>query len=260
MELDPNRYIRALRASHNRLSALVEALSPQGVEQQSYDTDWTIANVLSHLGSGAEIGIGWVDAAVARTEAPGRETMAPIWERWNAMSPQEQARDALTWDERHVARFEGLTEDELAQMHINLFGIMDLDAAGLVRVRLSEHAIHTWDVAVALDPSALVSPDAVALLIDTLEALPGRSYRTEGGDPQRVHVVTTDPAREFLLTLGADPSLRPWEDGATDATLRLPAEAFVRLVYGRLDAGHTPALDAESAQTLDSIRAGFKGF
>jgi len=42
------------------------------------------------------------------------------------------------------------------------------------------------------------------------------------------------------------------------ADLTIPAEAFVRLVYGRLDAAHTPAgLDAALVATLRPIFPGF---
>jgi hypothetical protein len=41
--------------------------------------------------------------------------------------------------------------------------------------------------------------------------------------------------------------------------LTLPGEAFVRLIYGRLDADHTPApIDAEGVD-LDDLRAAFPG-
>jgi hypothetical protein len=45
--------------------------------------------------------------------------------------------------------------------------------------------------------------------------------------------------------------------GAGEPDLVLPAEAFIRLVYGRLDADHTPAV-AGSAD-LDALRAAFPG-
>ena len=55
MSSDPRTLISVLRNSHDRLEALVRPLSPEQLRAQSYDTDWTIAQVLSHLGSGAEI-------------------------------------------------------------------------------------------------------------------------------------------------------------------------------------------------------------
>ena len=38
----------------------------------------------------------------------------------------------------------------------------------------------------------------------------------------------------------------------------MPAEAFIRLVYGRLDPAHTPAVDGDAA-LLDQLRATFPG-
>ncbi len=40
--------------------------------------------------------------------------------------------------------------------------------------------------------------------------------------------------------------------------MTLPAEAFVRLVYGRLDAAHTPPVDTDGV-SLDDLRAAFPG-
>ena len=39
----------------------------------------------------------------------------------------------------------------------------------------------------------------------------------------------------------------------------MPAEAFVRLVYGRLDPAHTPPIKAHRAD-LDELRQLFPGF
>ena len=44
-----------LRASSERLHGLVAPLSDDDLTGQSYDDDWTIADVLSHIGSGAVI-------------------------------------------------------------------------------------------------------------------------------------------------------------------------------------------------------------
>ncbi len=55
-----------------------------------------------------------------------------------------------------------------------MFG-SEQDLAGLARMRLSEHAVHTWDVVVALQPSAPVAPEAVDLLVDSLGAVAART-------------------------------------------------------------------------------------
>jgi uncharacterized protein (TIGR03083 family) len=151
--------------------------------------------------------------------------------------------------------------DERERLHLKLFG-MDIDTTGFARLRLSEHAVHTWDVLVALDPAATLAPDAVALLIDALEQIAARSAKPDG-QQRTVRVSTTDPERQFILTTGDEVTLT---HSAADATpepgrseLRLPAEALIRLVYGRLDPAHTPPTETAGVE-LDELRQIFRGF
>lgn len=256
METDPHPWIVALRHSQDRLSSLVQPLTPDQLVGPSYHA-WTIAEVLGHMGSQAEIFMGWVTNALEGTEPTGREAMQPIWEAWDARNPDEKAADSLSVNERLVQRFEGLSEDELARMHLNLFG-MELDPAGLPRLRLAEHALHTWDIAVALDPTAQVAPDAAVLLIDTLGFLAGRVGKPQGKE-FRLHVRTEEPDREFLLQVDDAVTLTGWDGGTADGDLRIPAEAFVRLVYGRLDPDHEPAIQLTGPVSVDDLRHIFPG-
>src|SRR5258706_15929998 len=102
-ETKPGPWIAALRGSHERLKGLATPLTAEQVTARSYDTEWSIAQVLSHLGSGAEIFGLFLAAALDGRQQPGRETFGPIWDRWNAMSPQDQATDALATDGQLVA-------------------------------------------------------------------------------------------------------------------------------------------------------------
>ena len=149
------------------------------LEQGSYDSDWTIAQVLSHLGSQAEIFGLFLNAGLTGQDPPGREEFVPIWDVWNAKDPQAQATDALAADAVTLELFESLDAGQRAQLRLRAFG-MEMDLAGVARMRLGEHAIHTWDVAVALDPSATVAPDAVGLLIDTIGPLAARTGKPDG--------------------------------------------------------------------------------
>ena len=260
METSPDPWIGALRHSHDRLQALVKPLDLAQLEQQSYASEWSIAQVLSHLGSGAEIFGMFLAAGLAGQDPPGRDAFVPIWSIWNAKDPQAQAADGLRADEVAVDRFESLGPEQKAGLRLQLFG-MDMGITDLARMRVSEHAVHTWDVAVALDPSATVAPDAVDLLIDTVGQLAARSARPDGKQ-RRLLVSTTDPKRDFILETGEAVSLteadRPdGEDGLPE--LRLPAEAFVRLVYGRLGPHHTPPVQADGVD-LDDLRSLFPGF
>jgi uncharacterized protein (TIGR03083 family) len=281
MEPSPGPWISALRHSHDRLQAGVEALDLAQLERRSYAGEWSIAQVLSHLGSQAEIFGLFLDAGLTGQDPPGGEEFVPIWDSWNGKDPQAQASDALRADEATLERFESLDAGEQARLHLKVFG-MELGAAGLARMRVGEHAIHTWDVLVALDPSATVAPDAVALLIDTLGQLAAMAGKPDG-KRRRVRVSTTNPDRQFILETGEAVTLTASDGGVTPepddsephdsephdsephdseqgpSELRLPAEAFVRLVYGRMDAAHTPPVEVAGVD-LDELRQIFPGF
>ena len=261
MESNPGPWISALRHSHDRLRASVEPLGPDQLAQRSYPSEWTIAQVLSHLGSQAEIFGLILQAGLAGQEPPGPEEFPPIWDTWNAKDPQAQATDALRADQATLERLESMDAGERERLHLKLFG-MDLDTTGFARLRVGEHAVHTWDVLVALDPAATLAPDAVALLIDALEQVAARSAKPDGKQ-RTVRVSTTDPERQFILTTGDEVTLTPSDEGATPelglSELRLPAEALIRLVYGRLDEAHTPPTETAGVE-LDELRQIFRGF
>jgi uncharacterized protein (TIGR03083 family) len=257
MAIGPAPFLRAWRHSHDSLRALVDPSDTGQLNRQSYASEWTIAQVLSHIGSGAEIFSLFLDAGRKGEDPPGRETFAPIWDTWNARSPEEQAAHALAADQAALERFESVDATEQERIHLNLFG-GDVDVSTLARMRLSEHAIHTWDIAVALDPAATVAPDAVDLLIDTLGQLASRTGKPSG-TATRMHVSTTDPERQFVLDVGESVSLLAWDGEERLPELRLPAEAFLRLIYGRLDRDHTPTAEV-GAVDLDQLRATFPGF
>ncbi len=257
MESSPQAWIGALRHSHDALRATVEPLDEARLRQQSYASDWSIAQVLSHLGSGAEIFGLFLDAGLSGAEPPGGDTFPLIWQAWNERGLQEQATDALATDEVLVKRLESLNADERDRMRLHLFG-MDLNLTGLARMRLGEHAVHSWDVAVALDPAATVAPTAISLLIDALGPIAARSGKPSKR-PLAVRVTTTEPARQFTIEATDTVRLEPAEADGSVPHLRLPSEALVRLVYGRLDPAHTPQVEI-SKLDLDELRQIFPGF
>jgi len=234
---DPRAMIAALRNSHERLATLAGAMSDDQVTSQSYCRDWSIAQVLSHLGSGAEIALMSLEAALGGPPMD-RDAMGPIWDTWNAKTPQQQAADCLPADEAHVKRLEGLSDAELAGISYQLFG-MTLDAAE-------------------------VAPDAVELLMANLPMIAGWTGKPVG-DPFRLRLRGTEPGADFVLEVADKVTLGPWPGsgpaGATaDGQVQLPAEALLRLVYGRLDPGHTPPVEVSGDPgLLDRARAVFPG-
>jgi uncharacterized protein (TIGR03083 family) len=251
-------WISALRASHERFRSLVADLDANALQSPSYDTEWTLAPVVSHIGSGAEIFTLFLEAALAGTDAPTIETMHPIWDTWNARSSVEQRDEALAADEALVARFEATTDSEREKTRMSLFG-MDLDLSAIARLRLAEAAVHTWDIAVAADPGATVAADSVALLVAGLGQTAALSGKP-GPEPFTVLMVTADPDGAYLISAGEAVHIEATTASATaDGTVALPAEAYLRLVYGRLDPEHTPAVSESGARGLADLRQVFRG-
>jgi len=252
-------WLAAVRGSHDRLAGIVAALDAGELERPSACAQWTVAQVLSHLGSQAEIFSLFVDAGAAGVDAPPRDAFGPIWDAWNARSPQDQATDSISANEVLVSRLEMLDDVSLRGFRLELFG-RTLDADGLLRMRLSEHSVHTWDVEVAFDATAVVAGDAVDLLIDGLGETASRSGRAPA-EPLRASVSTSSPARRFTLVTADDVRLEP--AGATDEerSIALPAEVLLRLVYGRLG-DDQPARGpvTSSGVELADLRQIFEGY
>ena len=260
MENDPTPFIQALRHSHDSLRALAGPLTGAQLAQRSYCPDWSIAQVFSHLGSQAEVFGLWLDAGLSGQDPPGQDAFLPIWEAWNAKAPQAQVADSLQANEAMVQRLESLGPGQRERFRLQLFG-QDTDLAGLARMRLSEHAVHSWDIAVALDPAATVAPEAAGLIVGTLGQLAAWTGKPDG-TRRRVHVSTSGPQRDFTLETGDAVTLEPAAAGEREGSgpeLRLPAEALIRLVYGRLDPAHTPPVETRGVD-LGELRPMFPGF
>jgi len=152
-----------------------------------------------------------------------------------------------------------LSPAERESWQLDMFG-RQTDLPGMLRMRLSEHARHACYLLFALDPAATVAGDVIGLIVDTLPMLAHWAGRGSP-EPVTVHVVTTDPGRQFRLELTAEAASLAPADGPGDAAaaLHLPAEALVRLVYGRLDPGHTPPSVAATQVDLGTLRRSFPG-
>ncbi len=134
---------------------------------------------------------------------------------------------------------------------------MTFDYAAFIRLRINEHVVHTWDVAVVFDRAAPLEPDAAAVVLEAVPMI-ARYAGKPTGSTKQLRVRTVAPDRHFAVSLFANGiSLAP-DDGAGPPDLELPGEAFVRLVYGRLDSEHTPDFEGADGH-LAELRRAFPG-
>ena len=159
-----------------------------------------------------------------------------------------------------VEQLAAIPADKRASWRLSFFG-REQGLEDVIVMRLSEHALHTWDVEVIRNPGATVPGDAAGLILDFQLQLAGMIGKPRDQE-LRVHVTTEHPERYFELSAGPDGvTLAPTDpDPAVgQATLRLPAEAFARLLAGRLDAEDPAPVEAYGLD-LDDLRQVFPGF
>jgi uncharacterized protein (TIGR03083 family) len=254
--------INALRGGHDELVAFVGKLEPNDVTRISGATEWTVAQVLSHIGSGSEINLAALEAALDGKPNPGQEFNRTVWARWDGMSPAEQTANFAAASEKVLKRYEGLDERTKADLRVDLgFLPQPVDVAAAAGGRLIEFSLHSWDVRVAFDPTATVAPDAVALLLKSIGPLlgfAGKADRIDGTVRLGVHALNPDSS--FGLVIGDTVLMTDVPDSA-DGELTAPAEYVLRLFTGRHGAAHTPdSVTLTGPVTLDDLRRVFPGY
>lgn len=256
-----DRTIAALRSEHDTLAAVVAPLTDEQLTGPSGASEWTIADVLSHLGSGAEITAAGIDGATGG-EAPGDGFNQSVWDRWNAMTPRGQADGFVTGNAALTERFEAFDGDQRENLRLAVgFGPGPLTVAAFAGLRLDELALHAWDVRVGVDSAAVLDDATATVLLEQFAGDLGFLLGFIGKPDQLASPVVVDiEGTGFALVVGDGVAVTT---GATDptATLTGGADAAIRLLTGRLGAGHTPAaVGVTGATTLGALRAAFPGF
>ena len=248
-----------LRATHDRLRQRVEGLSPEQLGGASGAEDWTVADVLSHVGSGAEIARHTLLASLG-DDAEERPTNDEVWDRWNALAPKEQAAGFVTSDGRLVELYESLTPDQRTSTMVDLgFLPAPVPLVTAVAMRLNEQVLHAWDIEVGLDSDAALTDTAADL---ALQHYAGSTSFLLGfiGKADRLGETTRVAIGDRTLAITDSVDL---EDGTGDVTATFvgPVEAAVRLLSGRLGPQHTPSsVDVTGNVTLAELRQVFPGY
>jgi uncharacterized protein (TIGR03083 family) len=256
------RTIAALRSEHDDLASAGATISPAQLKGQSGASDWTVAQVFSHLGSGSEITLATFRAGIGEAEPPGPGFNQSVWDRWNAKSPEAQAADAVVSDAALVAALEAVAPERHDEIAINPgFLPQALPLASYAGMRLSEVIHHGWDIRVGVDPAAALADGSAELLAEHMVG--GLSFflsfiaQTDAIREPAVVEIAGTPYRIVLderAHFTSDPAV-------ATATFDGPLEAALRLLVGRLTPAHTPpGLEVTGNVTLDDLRAIFPGF
>jgi uncharacterized protein (TIGR03083 family) len=259
-----DRTIDADHRTYERLARLVGRLTDDELTTPSGASEWTVAQVLSHLGSGAEITLATLRAAQTGVERAGDANKA-VWARWDAMTPREQADGYLHAAgelDRAYAELDPAQRDGLLVPMAFLPEPADVDL--FTGMRLNEAAIHAWDVEVVFDRAATIPDDVAAVLVEQylgplafLLGFAGKPAELDG--PATLTVRTTSPDMTLGLAI-ADPTRLTDAPERSDGELHLPAEALPRLLTGRLrNADEARGARVDGAVSLDDLRRVFPG-
>ena len=238
----PRAQVAALReAAEGEVAALAgyaRTLDAAGWDAPTWCPGWSVREIVAHLAEGMDRFGQQVQGA--RAGQPVEFSMA---ERDARRAQVKALPDAELIDrlERNTAAFydrlEPLSDDDLARPSVPM-------AAGVTPIlqvaylRLHEPALHRWDVRIMRDPAATVEPHAAALLSDYVLAGAPRLAKADALD-ESAGVAHAETSGE-----GGGPVTLRWQGGqvevargapaTADVTLRLPIEALIRLIWGRL--------------------------
>jgi len=246
---------RAARAEAAALAADLRARDAAALDAPSACTEWAVRDVVAHLTDGAERAALVARAAVEGAPVPqySREERD---QRMAALRPLSGEELAARLERGTSGAYETLEAADEAALRDTVVPL----AAGphtlqqFAAQRLVETTLHAWDVRAPRDPAAPLPPDSAALAVDYLL---WRVQRQAKADRAPAGMST---CLWQLEGPGGGPATLTVRDGqasgargappAPDLTLRLPVEAWVRFVWGRLDLAR--ALDAGTVRTTSS--------
>lgn len=256
--------IAALRSGHDELAGVVRGYGEKELTGPSGAADWDVSQVLSHLGSGAEIHLAALDLSLEGRPNAGSDFNQAVWARWDAMAPADRAEGFLAANDKLLERYESLDADTRAGLRVDMgFLPAPVDVATAAGFRLSEYAYHSWDVRAGADPAAAVAPEAVPVLSRITPGMLGWIAKTDrlDGRTAALRIETTGPDAAYGLLVTPDKIALTDPPAEPDGVLRLPAEAWLRLLVGRLSPAYTPdSVETSGAADLALLREVFRGF
>ena len=129
----------------------------------------SIADVMSHVGSGAEIMQRRLDDTRLGQPTPD-EFAQSVWDEWDAKSDRAKADDGLHADRALMDTLDVVADSGDTSLEFSM-GPMTFGLTEFAGLRLNEHVLHTWDIAVGLDPKSAIPAAAAVLAVDNLSLI-----------------------------------------------------------------------------------------
>ena len=234
---DPVAVTAALRREYELLDSCLAALRPERWAGPSAAAEWNVQKVVSHLGSGAEITLRTLQQELDGAAPLTAESRQEVWDHFDSLAPAPLFAAFEERNQAHLGYLEALAPEQRARRLRFFAG--EAPVGEYSQYRLSELALHSWDIRVALDPTARLLPDTTRTLLPLmLQTLPRRANadaRARLAGTAYAFVLAGAVRCELAVAVQAESVAveQAWFGGPV-ATLWLPAEAFIRLLAGRL--------------------------
>jgi uncharacterized protein (TIGR03083 family) len=237
---DARRVAGLARAEYDNLRAYLDRLPAAGLTEQSACTNWQVYQVVAHISSQPEITAATLEAGLRGAPPMTDEQRRAVWARFDAMKPEEVPPAFRANNDAFFKLIDSLTDDELGKTIPWIFGPAPM--ATVLASRLNEQALHAWDVKWARDKQATLTQ---AALPDLIQAnIPSRVGRLAKPDQaptligKTINFVYSQPDGAVSFEIGKDGvQVTPGRSSSPDLTVDLPAEALIRLIWGRYDVG-----------------------
>ncbi len=267
---NPAERVHLLRQETADFQRRLAALPPDGWEQPSACQGWTVADVVAHLVGqdfalritrGLQGDISPPAGAPPITDHDEDQFAQNIFRR--AFTTRAQVGDQLLdtlfqrLDEA-VAVFSGIDPEQPELWDTLCYWPPGPEPVRtMLDMRISELAMHAWDVCSRFDPDYRLSPGSVRVLMDTAPRAARRAFRSdpELTQPLRFRFLVQHPAEvQYDLALSSEGALlqptplerrkegqdepchqlKPSGTDAADVTFRCDGETCVMTLYGRL--------------------------
>lgn len=263
-----DRTIAALRTSYDSLASMAAGLTSADLECRSGADEWTVGDVLAHLGGAAEVGVSTLDKAVAGAGGLDGDVALAIRAQWNATDPADLVPAFLEVSGRFVDRFESFDSATRSDLRVTVpFLPFPAPLELYSGTRAFEALMHGWDVRSAFDEDATIPADEAAVLLEQFTGpmafvvgILGKPASLSGRQAKLL-TNTTAPSSRFRLVFAETVSIDDEIEDA-DGVLTGPAEAVLRLLAGRLkQPGDEQRLRLDSAAlSMVDLRGVFAGY
>jgi uncharacterized protein (TIGR03083 family) len=231
-----------------QLTQFLQTLSPDSWHAPSACDAWEVGDVVAHLAWVAEVYIVMITR--------GRQGDLTPWENFpdpDNIDPVAYhhfvAQTALAYRQHHgdqlLATFTAgydhlhhlicsLGPDDWDKPCFHPFGFFPVHM--FVSLRISELAMHEWDIRSSLDPSFHLWGESLPVFMERVPALRGFRPGAPLSLPIRYRFVLTGPAAstQDILVEGARVRMEPTGHGQTSVTFHCDTETFILLIYGRV--------------------------